>query len=70
MYIYIYIYTAGGQQFGLLAYKENNKPYPLRILSSVVFSWHLADWISEFRLISIIYLKRPGSLIHPTGENI
>ena len=29
------------------------KPHPPRILSSVFFSWHLADWISEFRLINI-----------------
>ena len=61
----ITVYTAGGQKFGLLALKEKAKPYPPRILSSVFFSWHLADWISEFRLISIIYLKRPENLIHP-----
>ena len=28
---------------------EQNLP---GILSSVIFSWHLADWISELRLIS------------------
>ena len=44
---------------------KRSKPYPPRILSSMFFSWHLADWISEFRLISIIYLKLPKNLIHP-----
>ena len=33
-------------------WKEKAKPYPPRILSSVFFSWHLAEWISEFRLIT------------------
>ena len=41
------------------------KPHPPRILSSVFFSWHLAEWISEFPLINIVCLKRPGNLLHP-----
>ena len=49
--------TAGGQKFGLLALKgKDTKTYPPRILSSVFFSWHLADWISEFRLIRTIHI--------------
>ena len=64
-YIYIYIYihtcvhTEGGQQFGVLALKGEAKPHPPRILSSVLFSWHLAEEISELLLTSVICLKRP-----------
>ena len=38
------------------------KPHPLRILSHVSFSWHLAEEISEPLLFSIICLERRNNL--------
>ena len=61
----ITIYSRRTKVWSLGLERKKAKPYPPRILSSVFFSWHLADWISEFRLISIIYLKRPENLLHP-----
>ena len=65
IYIYIYIYSRRTKVWSLGRERKKNKPYPPKILSSVFFSWHLADRISEFHLISIIYLKGPENIIHP-----
>ena len=48
------LYSRRTKVWSLGLNRETTKPYPPRILSSVFFSWHLADWISEFRLISTI----------------
>ena len=66
---HIIYHTAGTQKFGLWALK-GKRQNPIPLVSSVFFSWHLADEISEFLLTDITCLKRPNNRIHrlPVGK--